>query len=193
MARVVRDRLPPKRTGGKRLGRGRPKNRRPAASDEEALPVMAVSAGVRGGTRAAEKITLWDSWLRRDSLKARLGERLASRHRYLSPTGPVLRRPVETAGVNRKWQERGETDAIDPEPTFAPPLAVSHVTVPIASCDNSIHPEWSSGREEATRRVSATSRAHYTVAKSELIDIATAGAGSPPVPGRPCGSYSHCC
>jgi hypothetical protein len=74
---------------------------------------MAVSAEVRGGTRAAEKITLWDSWLRRDSLKARLGERLASRHRYLLPTGPVLRRPVETAGVNRKWQERGETDAID--------------------------------------------------------------------------------
>src|ERR1035437_8665479 len=45
---------------------------------------------------AAEKMVLWDSWLR-GSRRKRLGEHLASRHWYLLPAGPlVLRRPVET-------------------------------------------------------------------------------------------------
>jgi hypothetical protein len=31
---------------------------------------------------------------------------------------PVLRRPVEPAGVDRKSPSFGQTDAIDPSPTF---------------------------------------------------------------------------
>src|ERR1035437_9288440 len=53
----------------------------------EKIDYRPISQRFRGGRRAAEKITLWDSWLRRDSLKA-IGRALASRHRYLLPTDP---------------------------------------------------------------------------------------------------------
>jgi hypothetical protein len=37
---------------------------------EKKIDYRPINQRFRGGTRAAEKITLWDSWLRRDSLKA---------------------------------------------------------------------------------------------------------------------------
>jgi hypothetical protein len=49
---------------------------------------------------AAEKITLWDSWLRRDSLKA-FGRAFGKPSSLFIANWPVLRRPVETAGEDQ--------------------------------------------------------------------------------------------
>ena len=54
---------------------------------EGKIDYMPISQRFRSGMRAAEKMSLWDSWLR-GSCRKRLGERLASRHRYLLPAGP---------------------------------------------------------------------------------------------------------
>ena len=54
-----------------------------------------ISQRFRGGTRAAEKITLWDSWLRRDSLKA-IGRTFGKPSLlFIAGWPPVLRRSVE--------------------------------------------------------------------------------------------------
>jgi hypothetical protein len=45
-------------------------DRRNTLSSRGKIDYRPISQRFRGGTRAAEKITLWDSWLRRDSLKA---------------------------------------------------------------------------------------------------------------------------
>ena len=58
-----------------------------------------------------------------------MGERLASRHRYLLPTGPVLRRPVEAATCNQPFSAWNE---IFPDPTMtvaAIDRLVHHTTV----------------------------------------------------------------
>jgi hypothetical protein len=46
-----------------------------------------ISQRFRDGKKAAKKMSLWDSWLRWDSLKA-IWRVLASRHRYLLPPDP---------------------------------------------------------------------------------------------------------
>src|ERR1035437_2358245 len=63
-----------------------------------------VSQRFRRGTRAAEKITLWDSWLRRDSLKA-IGRAFGKPSSlFIASWSPVLRRPVEiTDQSGQSW------------------------------------------------------------------------------------------
>ena len=55
--------------------------------------------GFRGGRKAAEQITAWDSWLRRVSLKA-FGRAFGKRSSLFIAIWPLaLRRPVEPAGA----------------------------------------------------------------------------------------------
>ena len=69
--------------------------RRNTLSLREKIDYRPISQIFRGGTRAAEKIALWDSWLRRGSLKAigRAFGRPSSL--FIASRSPVLRRPVE--------------------------------------------------------------------------------------------------
>ena len=70
--------------------------RRNTLSLREKIDYRPISQRFRGGTRAAEKIALWDSWLRRGSLKA-IGRPFGKPSSlFIASWPPVLRRPVET-------------------------------------------------------------------------------------------------
>jgi len=75
--------------------------RRNTLSKREKIDYRPISQRFRGGTRAAEKITLWDSWLRRDSLKP-IGRAFGKPSSvFIASSSPVLRRPFEITGVKR--------------------------------------------------------------------------------------------
>src|ERR1039457_6028496 len=69
--------------------------RRNTLSLREKIDYRPISQRFRGGTRAAEKIALWDSWLRRGSLKA-IGRAFGKPSTlFIASWPPVLRPPVE--------------------------------------------------------------------------------------------------
>jgi hypothetical protein len=69
--------------------------RRNTLSLRKKIDYRPISQRFRGGTRAAEKIALWGSWLRRGSLKA-IGQPFGKPSSlFIANWPPVLRRPVE--------------------------------------------------------------------------------------------------
>src|ERR1035437_9470651 len=78
--------------------------RRNTLSLREKIDYRPISQRFRGGTRAAEKIALWDSWLRRGSLKA-IGRAFGKPSSlFIASWPPVLRRPVEiTDQSGQRW------------------------------------------------------------------------------------------
>src|ERR1700693_2732869 len=80
--------------------------RRNTLSLREKIDYRPISKRFRGGTRAAEKIALWDSWLRRGSLKGIGGAFGKPSSLFIASRPPVLRRPVEITGVKRTLVSR---------------------------------------------------------------------------------------
>ena len=74
--------------------------RRNTLSLREKIDYRSISQRFRGGTRAAEKIALWDTWLRRGSLKA-IGRPFGKPSSlFIASWPPVLRRPVEITALS---------------------------------------------------------------------------------------------
>src|ERR1039458_3802700 len=79
--------------------------RRNTLSLRKKIDYRPISQRFRGGTRAAEKIALWDSWLRRGSLKA-IGRAFGKPSSlFIASWPPVLRRPVEITDNSGHWPE----------------------------------------------------------------------------------------
>jgi len=79
---------------------------------------------------AAEKITLWDSWLRRDSLKA-IGRAFAKPSSlFIASWPPVLRRQVEITVLSGHFIVDLEARSVDllPGQGFVVPKGVMHCT-----------------------------------------------------------------
>ena len=74
--------------------------RRNTLSLREKIDYRPISQRFRGGTRATEKIALWDSWLRRGSLKA-IGRAFGKPSSlFIASWPPMLRRPVEITVIS---------------------------------------------------------------------------------------------
>jgi hypothetical protein len=93
--------------------------RRNTLSLREKIDYGPISQRFRGGTRATEKIALWDSWLRRGSLKA-IGRAFGKPSSLFIASWPqLLRRPVEITDQSgqRSTLARDGLSAYDPKRT----------------------------------------------------------------------------